>query len=371
MVENKQNILLNNLYNLLFFYYERGFFSAAAIDFYTPLYSSSEKCLVTYGTPEEESSEFIGADYLFDLASLTKPLVTLLSILILIKNKNISWGEPLESLLECSVPQPLREIDLLSLLSHSSGLPAHRDYWYDYSDYTRGNKKNLLEKKILGEVPEYNKSEQHIYSDLGYMLLGLIVEKKAKRGLDYFWYKHIAEPLGLRESLHFPSSSRKTEKEKYVTTGRCRWSGRLLKGIVNDDNCRFYGEICGHAGLFGTASAVLTLCRELLLLLKGEKSRVNISSEVFNRACLQRGSSEWTAGFNRRSDLESSSGDFFSSQSIGHLGFTGTSFWIDPEQELIVVILTNRIIKGHDQKGIKKLRPEIHNMIVEHLRTER
>ena len=179
------------------------------------------------------------------------------------------------------------------------------------------------------------------------------------------------KPLGLKESLHYPRSCNKIKKERYVATGTCRWSGRRLKGIVHDDNCRFYGEICGHAGLFGTAPAVLALCRELLLLLKGERSRLTISPEVFAQACSPLGTSEWTAGFNRRSDDESSSGDYFSSQSIGHLGFTGTSFWIDPEQDLVVVILTNRVIKGDDQEGIKKLRPEIHNMIVEHLRTER
>lgn len=370
MVENSQKILLSKLYNLLLRYHKRGFFSAAAITFHTPLYSSSQRCLVTCGTLEEESYERVGADSLFDLASLTKPLVTLLSILSLIEKKNISWSDSLESLLESRVPLPVREIDLLSLLSHSSGLAAHRDYWHDYLD-DHGITKNLLEKRILCEVPEYTKSEQHIYSDLGYMLLGLIVEKKAKKGLDHFWYEHIAKPLALKESLHYPRSCNNIKKERYVSTGTCKWSGRPLRGIVHDDNCRFCGEICGHAGLFGTAPAVLALCREMLLLYKGEKSRLTISPEVFAQVCSPLGTSEWTAGFNRRSDDESSSGDYFSSQSIGHLGFTGTSFWIDPEQDLIVVILTNRVIKGDDQEGIKKLRPEIHNMIVEHLRTER
>lgn len=371
MVENNQNILLNNLHDLLQFYYEKGVFSASAIDFYTPLYARSRSCLVTYGVVEEESSESIGRDYLFDLASLTKPLVTLLSVLILIEKKKISWDEPLESLLECRIPEPLQDIDLTSLLSHSSGLPAHRNYWKNYP-YTVGKKKkNVLKKLILREIAEYKKGERHIYSDLGYMLLGFIVELKAKKGLDRYWYKHIADPLGLRDNLHFPVSYKKPENGRYVATGSCPWSGRQLKGIVHDDNCRLYGEICGHAGLFGTASAVLVLCREFMLLLRGEKSRLNISSDVFAQACLQVGASEWTAGFNRRSDQHSSSGDYFSSQSIGHLGFTGTSFWVDPEQEIIIVFLTNRVIKGEDQKGIKKLRPEIHNMIVEHLRTER
>ncbi|MBT8361602.1 MAG: serine hydrolase, partial [Deltaproteobacteria bacterium] len=366
-----QKILLGKLYNLLVCYHKRGVFSAAAINFYTPFYSSSQSCLVTCGALEEKSYEGVRADSLFDLASLTKPLVTLLSILSLIEKKNISWNESLESLLECSVPLPMREIDLLSLLSHSSGLAAHREYCHSFFDDDHGITKSLLKKKILSERPEYKKNEQQIYSDLGYMLLGLIVEKKAKKGLDHFWYEHIANPLGLKESLHYPRSCNEIKKERYVTTGTCRWSGRGLKGIVHDDNCRFFGGVCGHAGLFGTASAVLALCHELLLLCKGEKSRLTISSEVFAEACSPRGKSEWTAGFNRRSDHESSSGDYFSSRSIGHLGFTGTSFWIDPEQDLIVVILTNRVIKGDDQGGIKKLRPEIHNMIVEHLRTER
>ena len=93
MVENNQKILLSKLYNLLLRYHKRGFFSAAAINFYTPLYSSSQSCLITCGTLEEESYEEVGADSLFDLASLTKPLVTLLSILSLIEKKNISWSE--------------------------------------------------------------------------------------------------------------------------------------------------------------------------------------------------------------------------------------------------------------------------------------
>lgn len=371
MIEERKKPCFAGLQELLISHYNQDVFSAASIAFSHPLIDGLGNCLVNCGTTGEKKGDPVNQSTMFDLASLTKPLVTLLCVLSLIEKKKISWDEPLDSLLCCRVPRPLNKINLFSLLCHSSGLPAHRNYWQDGLLCGKKDRKVWLKEKILQELPEYEIGKTNIYSDLGYMLLGFVVEEKAKKNLANYWYEKIADPLGIRKELNFPIFPAGKNKEKYVTTGSCNWSQATLKGIVHDDNSRALGGIYGHAGLFGSVSAVLLLCQELLCLMKEKKTRLPISAETFRKACLPVGKSEWTTGFNMPSGYGSSSGRYFSKESIGHLGFTGTSFWIDPNKELIVVFLTNRVIKGDDQRAIKKLRPKVHNFIVEGLRHKR
>ena len=135
-------------------------------------------------------------------------------------------------------------------------------------------------------------------------------------------------------------------------------------GLVHDDNCRALGGVAGHAGLFGSAEGVLNLCKEYLNLYHHRKSRLPLLPETFRKACAQVGNSEWSSGFNLVSPTDSSSGSYFSSKSIGHLGFTGVSFWIDVDKELVVSLLTNRVRQGDDAQAIKKMRPALHDLVV-------
>jgi len=340
-------------------------FSAASIAYLHGEYPYPEKGIVSIGKSGSMGDTVVTDNSLFDLASLTKPLVTLLSVLTLIERKELSWNTAVGDVLKDSGKNG--NCFIYTLLSHRSGLPAHKEYWHDLKNMQDSEKKEWVKKQILSELHESRKSDQPLYSDLGYLLLGFIVETLTGDELSTFWKKEIAHPLGVENDLLFPTTQPK-QREKYVMTGVGSWDNVLLQGVVNDDNCRALGGVCGHAGLFGTGRGVLKICQELLNLLKGKgHSLLPFSTETFRYACRQVGTTEWTAGFNLPTPGGSSSGIYFSEDSIGHLGFTGTSFWIDPKKDLIIILLTNRVIKGPSLEGIINLRPILHDYIVEQL----
>ena len=222
-------------------------------------------------------------------------------------------------------------------------------------------RKSWITDAILSEPKNYQTETSHLYSDLGYILLGFIVEQKSGLNLAQFFEEHIAKAVGVEDKLYFPPQSMR--EGRFVATRTLE--GELLRGVVHDDNCRVMGGICGHAGLFGTSLGVLTLCQEIINVWMEKKSSLPFSSDLLKMATKRRKNSEWTAGFNLVSEQGSSSGSYFSDKSIGHLGFTGTSFWLDPVREVVVVLLTNRVIKGSDQEKIKQMRPEFHDFIQE------
>ena len=276
----------------------------------------------------------------------------------------MSWFDTVDTFFpECSADR-CKDISIYHLLCHASGLPAHRVYWPELEKMAVEKRKRWLIGRIINEEREYRLGEKNLYSDLGYLLLGFIVEEKSGKNLADFWQKTIARPLGVEYDLFFPPC---LPDRSYRFVATSVEEKRSMPGFVHDDNCRALGGICGHAGLFGTASAVLTVCQELLYSLNKKEHRLPFSHQTLKRACLRAGDSDWTAGFCLPSRQDSSSGIYFSEQSIGHLGFTGTSFWIDPVKKLAVVLLTNRVMMGDERDGIKELRPRIHNCIAEQL----
>jgi len=153
--------------------------------------------------------------------------------------------------------------------------------------------------------------------------------------------------------------------ERYVATERCPWRGRLLQGEVHDDNCWVMGGVAGHAGLFGTLEAVHSLGRHFLKALRGEETDLGISAARFKawtepRWLHSRGS--YLLGWDSPSPGYSSSGSHFSRHSIGHLGFTGTSLWMDPEADLLMVLLSNRVSPTRENPRLRPYRPLIHDL---------
>ena len=366
MLAEQEIYFWETLEKCLFSFFNEDVFSAASLSVSHPSLRSFTRSGIGVGRISNRP-ESITEKTIFDLASLTKPLVTLPCILDLLDKNQISWEEPLSSLLETAVPEAIGSIDLQSLLAHNSGLGAHREYWKELIEVEKVERKVWLQEKLLAERLEYEKGSRHLYSDLGYMLLGFVVERKTGEPLERYWKKVVADGLGLGKQLFFPDTrigAGRVEKF-FVPTGSCRWSGTLLEGRVHDDNCRALGGSCGHAGLFGSSDGVLDLCNHFLLLYHGREKNLPFSSEIFRFACARVGNSEWTRGFNLVSDEGSSSGAYFSGGSIGHLGFTGVSFWIDLEKELIVVLLTNRVIKGKERTAIRKMRIDVHNTVSE------
>lgn len=342
----------------------KNIFSAVSLGVTNHSNNGYTDCFINAGRFGKNDQYEVDKKTFFDLASLTKPLVTLPSVLHLVDNGKISWDEPLDSLLELSLDDRFLEVDLQSLLCHCSGFSGHRDYWKSLKSIEGSEKKGWLLDQLLNENLEYEKGRGHLYSDLGYILLGYVVEKKSGLGLDQYWRKNIADRAGVEEKLLFPAQIAKKNKRRWVSTGYCRWSRRPLAGLVHDDNCRALGGVAGHAGLFGTSEGVLNLCKEYLNLYHDRKSRLPLSPENFRKACTQVGNSEWSSGFNMVSPSDSSSGSYFSKKSIGHLGFTGVSFWIDVDKQLVISLLTNRVRQGDDMGGIKKMRPALHDLVV-------
>ncbi len=364
MLDSPRKNILKGLQEILTRYYYNNIFSSSSVGFFCDTFESGDHCETYCGTTDNFGSEYIDEHCFFDLASLTKPFVTLLSILTLIERKKLSWADTAATIFPEYSSTAGSDMDIFHLLCHSSGLPAHRAYWTELERVDKGRRREWLANRIINEKRAYIQGAEHVYSDLGYLLLGYIVEEKTGQNLADFWKETIARPLGLEKILFFPARCPASNARFSAT---CHTNIEREAGRVHDDNCYALGGVGGHAGLFGTVEGVLILCQELLRSMTGKKNELPFSSHILKRACRRVNDSDWTAGFSLPSVQGSSSGSYFSEKSLGHLGFTGTSFWIDPEKKLVIVLLTNRIIKGENRQGIQQMRPEVHDYIAEQL----
>ena len=300
--------------------------------------------------------------HIFDLASLTKPLATV-PVLLHLFEKNLLAPHTRLSDIYSFCPDDKSKITIQQLMSHCAGFVPHREYFRELVSIPDKDKREYLLKCILGEKLLSEPGKKHCYSDLGFILLGFIIEKITSRDLNELAETCIYRPLELHNDLFFPALREKGNKP-YVSTEKCLWSDKMLCGTVHDDNCRALGGVAGHAGLFGTLKGVKCFCEHLLDQWKGRAQHPSYSNDILQSTLKRMGNSSWTMGFDMVSQKESSSGTYFSSESVGHLGFTGTSFWIDPEKECIAVLLTNRVHPRRDNWKIKKFRPVFHDLLM-------
>jgi len=311
-----------------------------------------------YGVRDETTGEPVTLNTIYDLASLTKPLATALALSDLIEKERVNLLTPLGTILPCRAGNKAG-ITIDMLLRHTSGLAAYRKYFKRMPDV---NPRQALRQMILEEPLEYTPGKKEIYSDLGYILLAWVIEEVSSCRLDHYVRKFIYEPLGIDTLFFVSPGNRPTHLAGVAATSRCPWRGRLIKGEVEDENAWAAGGIEGHAGLFGDALAVYQLCSEIMSALIGKETEVLDSGVI--RSFVQRVPEKGkVAGFDTPSKINSSAGRYFSSRAVGHLGFTGTSFWMDPETGLRVVLLTNRVHPSRENLGIRKFRPFIHDMI--------
>jgi len=305
-------------------------------------------------------------DTVFDLASLTKPLATTLGIMAFIGKSLLSLDQPLEFLIESPYSPGQQEITIRHLLAHSAGFPDYRPY-YLHLIHEKGDKKKILRNWVLKEPLLYPPGRQTLYSDLGFIFLEWIFERTAGEGLDIWTQKNIYGPLGLTHLGFRPISlSGVANPEVYAATEDCPWRKKVLRGEVHDENTYAVGGVSGQAGLFGTASEVFQLLRtlkrsydhpECTNLFSGKMIRI-----FWERQSLPQGTTR-ALGFDTPEEFGSSAGRYFSLKSVGHLGFTGTSFWLDLERDLMVILLTNRIHPSRTNEKIKSFRPMIHDLV--------
>jgi CubicO group peptidase (beta-lactamase class C family) len=294
----------------------------------------------------------------FDLASLTKPLVTAALSLLFAKNGLLDIDAPLSEYLPDVRRTPLENVPYHRLLSHSSGLRGWAPLFRDCpSDHARDS----LQRAILALPLSYPPGTRTEYSDFGYILAGWILESLGNVPLDRLFDEYVRIPLGVADAGFTPDApDSPLVKRSFAATEPLEEGGISLSGIVHDEHARLLGGISGHAGLFGTARAVWELSRPWF----GE-------GDLFPRGWLDRfrtrqDGTPWTLGWDTPT-AGSSSGKLFSSFSIGHLGYTGTSVWMDLDRHIIIILLTHRVHPTRTNNRIREFRPRFHNRIMEDL----
>ncbi|QQE73570.1 serine hydrolase domain-containing protein [Brevibacillus composti] len=296
----------------------------------------------------------VTADTLFDLASLTKVAATLPALLLLMQAGALREDDPLSRFFpDC--PEEKRSITILQLLTHTSGLPA------DLAERRRDSLLRLPE--LLYALPlQHAPGERVVYSDMGMIWLGLLAEKAAGEPLAQFLERSVWGPLGMKQTCFCPSQK---SYANIASTEYCQLTQRYISGEVHDEKAYAMGGVAGHAGLFATAD---DLCRYARMWLTG--SPPLLSPEIRSRAtqCRTEGRGGWRGlGWEIKGAAEGSScGSGFFPGSYGHTGFTGTSLWIDPQQELAVVFLTNAVHLGRDHR-LRQLRPILHDAVTAQL----
>jgi len=302
---------------------------------------------------------------IFDLASLTKPLATAIAVSLLVKSGNISLDTLLGDILPDLKKTSKSVVSIDMLLRHTSGLPAHREFFKTIiRKQGRENisSRQLLRKLILSEPLDAEPGFKQVYSDLGYILLSWVIEIVSRQRLDEFVRENIYEPLGIRDLFFIDLNGELIQKNRLVSTQTCPWRRKTLTGEVEDDNAWAAGGIEGHAGLFGSATAIHSLCCEILSALCHGTPLI-LDPDLFTSFVTKEEGRDMVAGFDTPSKDKSSAGHFFSPSSVGHLGFTGTSFWIDPTSGLIVILLTNRVHPSRANQKIRSFRPRLHDLI--------
>ncbi|WP_456385020.1 serine hydrolase domain-containing protein [Desulfolithobacter sp.] len=346
----------------------KGVFPGAAGGIYRKLTNGNIKVFSFSGsTGYGEREQEVNQNTVFDLASLTKPLVTTLSLLTLIGEQRTTWDTSLGDHLGAGIGSDKKNIPLRYLVSHCSGMSPYRPFFKSFRPYcSREGRKKLL-SLVASEPLLHTPGEYFCYSDLGFILLGEVVEQCSSSSLDNFFRKRLSRSLGLERDLFFrpqPFRQQVKDRERFAATEKCLWRGRVVRGEVHDEHCYLMGGVAGHAGLFGTVRGVLGLCMAILNHWRG-RAMLPFDPELLQGALKRTGKkTTWCLGFDTPTPGRSSGGRLLSPDSVGHLGFTGTSFWIDPEKETIIVLLTNRVHPSRKNQKIKEFRPWFHDRII-------
>ena len=292
-------------------------------------------------------------DTIFDLASLTKVLSTTPLVMQQVERGSMALDDPVARYLDTWRGDDRVAVTVRDLLTHASGLPA----WLPFFREHRG--REAFERAIAATALEYPPRSQSVYSDLGFMLLGFMLEGElplAERFAAMFAQMGIVQEVQFNPPALWHRRTAPTELDA--------WRGRLLVGDVHDENAYAIGGAAGHAGLFGTAAAVGDYARHLLQILDGRTGAFRRETlETFVARESRVPGSSRALGWDTMLPT-SSCGTKMSPRAFGHTGFTGTSLWIDPDRGVYVLLLTNRVHPTRDNDAIKQVRPALHDAVV-------
>jgi serine-type D-Ala-D-Ala carboxypeptidase len=311
----------------------------------------------------EDVAPQVQPDTIFDLASLTKVVATTAVSMLLHERGQLPLEIPLGHFLPDFVARAPRhqqatreEVTLRMLLAHSSGLPAYEKLFEFASSRDELVRAALTTRLVTapGTRPEY--------SDVGFILLGEVLARQAGVPLDLFAQREVFTPLGMMHTRFNPPAEWKPQIPP--TQDDRTFRKRIIQGEVNDENASVMGGVAGHAGVFAPA---IDIARFSECMLRGGVPILKPETiQLFTRRLDSPAGSSRTLGWDTPSE-PSSSGTHLSDTSFGHLGFTGTSLWIDPTRQLSVTLLTNRTWPNRASEAIRQVRPRVHDAIVEAL----
>jgi CubicO group peptidase (beta-lactamase class C family) len=300
---------------------------------------------------------------MFDIASLTKVVATTTVVAKLVEG---DFPVPLD--LDAKVERYLPEwaggpqpewrhgVTVRHLLTHTSGLPPFKEYWR-----TSKSKQDTL-GKIFAEPLEYEPGTKEVYSDLGIILMAEIIERLTGEPLDVLARENIFSPLGMASTVYNPP--KKLWAGIAPTEIDNQYRHRLIQGEVHDENAAAIGGVSGHAGVFSTAPDLAAFCQMLL------NGGVYGHQRILRRATVAQFTTPQELSGGTRTlgwavpTEGGSSGHFMGPHTFGHTGFTGTSIWIDPDRQIFVVFLTNRVHPTRENQRIAKVRPALHDAVM-------
>jgi CubicO group peptidase (beta-lactamase class C family) len=322
----------------------------------------------------------VSKDSIFDLASLSKPLATTHWALDLISKSKIKGLHQKIGEILIGIEDPLlANTPIFRLLNHTSGLPAHFPYYEGFAhlrmqeiyppSYFKDTIRKMIKRTTLEDLP----GSKGIYSDLGYLLLEEVCQV-ADQGASI---DAVFKRLNPHSKLHFQPTHMHTlyPIQRYLPTETCHWRKQRLQGYVHDDNAWLMGGVCGHAGLFGRLNDVVQMSYAWL---QAYRTALEISEQTDDGQMLQINADVLRQSLDLKYQVfghsfalgwdqptrngYSSAGSLFGRRSIGHLGFTGTSIWMDIDQGVLMVILSNRVYFGRNGEKMRALRPQIHQL---------
>ncbi len=304
----------------------------------------------------------------YDLASITKSFVAVAALRMCDEGALQLDAVATDVLLDLRT-QGAPAVTLEQLLSHRSGLAAWGGLYLDVA-HEPGT--TAARRWILSEASRRlsESNEVMLYSDLGYMLAGEMVARadgaNDGRALARTVRRRVTEPLDIHKRVRFAGALEAEERAELARTvaptERCAWRGRMVRGEVHDENCAALGGVSGHAGLFGTAEGVAHFGTALLDSKAGRSDF--LAQPTLEHALAERPGGSYRLGFDVKSGDAPAAGRRASSSTFGHLGFTGTSFWCDPERDVVVVLLTNRVHPSRANEKIRAFRPAFHDGVL-------
>jgi serine-type D-Ala-D-Ala carboxypeptidase len=314
-----------------------------------------ERFIFGTGTLGSDDSTRPGASTVYDLASLTKVVALTPAIMFAVSEGKLALDAPVQQYVPAFAGPDKQQVTVRMLLAHGSGLPAWRPLYRQAR--SRNEAFALVDSTPLAIIPGI----QAVYSDLGAILLTQAVESAYGERIDSLVERRLFRPLGLTTVRYLPPSP---WRDRIAPTELDPWRGRVLRGEVHDENAAIMDGVSGHAGLFGSAEDLLTFAEWMLAQAVRRSDGQSVRPSVFHEFTTRQALGDRALGWDTPSGHGSSAGSRLSPSSIGHTGFTGTSLWIDPEHDLAIVLLSNRVHPTRDNPRWGPVRSAVADLVM-------